>query len=234
MNDLFFVEGTIDEPEVQRSGLESFRPFEGNFGATEALCLRHPPQKDVLGAIPTRPNSSNRAVSRLDILVVHPEYLSPSDTTIPPFIRHQLRGFEFYWVQLACTFSPGRGHTFESARFQITLITEAADPTSTIYLSSPAMAYSLYPDRIEDEYAVTRKISVTPELKLAAFPIEIPLGYERTMSGATYKVRVESFGLQETLAGWIFTRNASHALSGTNSLFLLLRKPRTYTGQGDF
>ena len=236
-NDLFLVEGTIEEEISEVSELESTRPSR-TFRTFEGLPPDRPvprskgamrggePVQGRAGEIPSKAEPSRFGIG-LPIVYTLEDMLA-TNASVANYIKTQLSIYEFHWVQMACSFQPGQGHSFEKARFQVTLLTETDDPASTAMVH-PALAYTLSPDRIEDEYTSTQKLSLTPELKLAAGPLEasIPMpSYERSVSNAAYRARVIAFGLQDTTCGWMFERNSSRELSGTQSLYLLVRKPK--------
>jgi hypothetical protein len=232
IQELFVAEGQL-LPSIQYEsyfrgdeGLESTRPTSKGRSA--------PPDRTFQGRVGTIPTTSAQNMNRFSIglPVVHPldRLHAAMGTAIAPDIQHLLSDYQFFWVQLACTFQAAEGYRFHNARFQVTFLTEPAsgNVSTVLHSISPAIAYDLYPSRLEDEYSVNSKISITPELKLSCASVEAQVGLpamERSTSGNAYRSRIEAFGLQDETSGWRFTSTDSHEISGAYRLYLLLRKP---------
>lgn len=147
--------------------------------------------------------------------------------SLPVDIHLQLQAYEFYQIQLACSFEAGDHYRFHAARFQLALETHpmAAGSPST----PPAIAYDLFPLQLDDQRQVSIKRSLNPEIKFNFNPIEgslvIPI-YERDEEFIHYKSRVKAFDLQGTQPAWSFSRTRSHEIDGAQKLFMIVRKPK--------
>ena len=113
--------------------------------------------------------------------------------SLDPRLQTQCAVFDFHVVQLACSFQASPGYPFRDAFFTIAL---RADPRYAH--RGPAIAYDLYPLRIEDESQISRHLALSPSLKFtyggaeAALPIPT---YETTETYARYTGRVRAFDL---------------------------------------
>lgn len=149
---------------------------------------------------------------------------------MPTAMQQQLADYEFYQIQLACSFQAAPGCHFIDARFSFELKTLPDGPQRL--LTSPienAIAYDLFPLRIEDEQTVTVTRKLSPEMKFgyeqASATLTLPL-LDRVEQRIVYTSRVEAYDLQGTHPAWSFYRTPAHEISGPQRLFLLLRKPK--------
>lgn len=176
-------------------------------------------------------NGPFRAKSRFSIgePVVLPlaKLLSAHKNKLPADIGLQMRQYEFYQVQLACSFEAASNCRFHDARFALALETISTNPTEAV--PGNAIAYDLFPLKFEEEYKVSVKRSLNPEIKFSFDPfsssLALPL-FERTEEYATYSSRIEAFDLQGTEPAWRFSRTTSHEIGGSQKLFMIVRKPK--------
>ena len=158
------------------------------------------------------------------------QLLTEQGEAVPADIRLQMQDFEFWQIQLACSFQPASGCRFSDARFALSLQTLSSD-TNVIAQTNlgKAIAYDLFPLKFEDECKVSIKKSFNPEIKFNFDPISssltLPL-YERSEEYVSYTSRVVAFDLQGTQPAWSFTRTASHEIDGPQKLFMIVRKPK--------
>lgn len=124
--------------------------------------------------------------------------------SLPVDILLQLQAYEFYQIQLACSFEAGDHYRFHEARFQLTLETHPV--AAGISGTPPAIAYDLFPLQLDDQRQVSIKRSLNPEIKFNFNPIEgslaIPI-YERDEEFIHYKNR-RSGGRYACCAGHVF------------------------------
>lgn len=83
--------------------------------------------------------------------------------SLPVDILLQLQAYEFYQIQLACSFEAGDHYRFHEARFQLTLETHPV--AAGISGTPPAIAYDLFPLQLDDQRQVSIKRSLNPEIK---------------------------------------------------------------------
>jgi len=168
------------------------------------------------GTIPGILNSVNRF--SIGTPLVFP--VESSQSAEQRLIPANLAGYEFYRVQLACTFDPAPHYRFHAATFSISLLSEPAQPE--------AIAYDIYPLQALDERKISRKFGITPELKLDVKPVTQVdaklLSVERGSEYIAYSSRIQGFGLQTATIRWQFTRTESHEISGSQPLFVVICK----------
>ena len=158
------------------------------------------------------------------------QLLTERGEAISADIRLQMQHYDFYQIQLACSFQPAPSCRFHDARFALTLQTVPVDTNGiTQLVPGKAIAYDLFPLRIEDEYKVTIKRSFNPEIKFNFDPVTASLAlplYDRTEEYITYTSRIEAFDLQGAQPAWSFTRTVTHEIGGPQKLFMVIRKPK--------
>jgi hypothetical protein len=162
------------------------------------------------------------------VFPVEPETAAPAST------GHELDAFEFYQVQLACSFAAAAGCRFTDARFAVTLHTVANSEQGT---SADAIAYDLFPQLLEDATTVTITSTIKPEISFGYEPVSAKLSLpsrERVEEQIRYSSRVVAFDLQGTNPAWSFYRTDQHEISGPQRLFMLVRKPRHSTVRATF
>ncbi|NWJ98852.1 MAG: hypothetical protein HXX20_24180 [Chloroflexi bacterium] len=157
--------------------------------------------------------------------------LKKSGEEIPADIQLQLKQYDFYLVQFACSFQAGDNSRFHQANFEIKLITEPQDPASPV--AGAAMAYDLYPEKVEDEIKVSKNFTLGPDFKIKAKlgPVEaeasvVPLKIENKQEYVVYNPKLEAFGRQASDISWQFSRTKSHEIGGAQALSVLVRKPK--------
>jgi hypothetical protein len=149
---------------------------------------------------------------------------------VPADMQLQTKYYEFYQIQLTCSFQAAPGCRFHDARFALCLETLPSNPNTPAQPSlGNAIAYDLYPQKVEDDYKISIKRSINPQLTLTSDlsspGISLPL-YEGTEEYIVYKGHIEAFDLQGTQPAWSFTRTRSHEIGGPYKLFLVIRKPK--------
>lgn len=163
------------------------------------------------------------------IVLPFAELMAEQGQAVSASIKLQLPSYDFYQIQLACSFLPAPRCRFHDAHFSLDLQTTPIDPNASQSVPGKAIAYDMFPLNLEDE----RKVSVTwrfhPEFKFTfdslSSSLVLPL-YEQTSEYMTYTSRIVAFDLQGSQPAWDFIRTASHDISGPQTLFLVLRKPK--------
>jgi hypothetical protein len=163
------------------------------------------------------------------IVLPFAQLLTERGEAVSAAIKLQMLSYDFYLVQLACSFQAAPNCRFHDARFSLELQTSPSDISVLEASPGNAIAYDLFPLKLEDERKVRVTWSFHPELKFTFDPISssltLPL-YDRESEYVTYTSRVEAFDLQGTQPAWKFVRTASHDISGPQKLFMTLRKPK--------
>ena len=80
-------------------------------------------------------------------------------------IRMQMSHYEFCRAHLTCSFDPANNCRFFDARFELALTTLPVISNFPINPNEDAIAYDLYPQRIEDERKFSRKYNLGSDLK---------------------------------------------------------------------
>ena len=154
------------------------------------------------------------------------DLLTAQGEKLPPDIQLQRKKYEFYVVQLACSFRAASGCRFYDATFEISLRNPGQDnPTSAPF----PIIYDLAPVLVEDELKVSRKYHINPEIKLDLPMIKADVSaieYEQSSEYLVYQGRVEAYGLQQSEAGWVFKRTKQHEIGQLQRLFVIIRKQK--------
>lgn len=217
MNDMFST-----------NGQSMFLQGEGQFSEEDVLFLEEEnglgAVKGAVGEISTVLRSKSYFSIGEPVVLSLTQLLIERGEAISADIRLQMQHYDFYQIQLTCSFQAATGCRFHDARFALTLQTVPLKTNGiTQVVPSKAIAIDLFPLRIEDERKVSIKRSLNPEIKFnfdpAAASLTLPLN-DRTEEYVTYISRIEAFDLQGTQPAWSFTRTASHEIGGPqNSLW---------------
>lgn len=198
---------------------------EGEFSEEGQQLLEALGGESVRAVYPIR--GKNRVSIGVPISLPLTELLLRRGQDLPADIQLQVRDFEFFQIQFACSFEAGTNYRFHDARFQLALETQPAGSGSTSL--PPAIAYDLFPLQLEDPRQVSIKRSLTPEVTFHFDPlagsVSVPL-YEREEAFLHYTSRLRAFDLQGTHPAWSFARTHAHEIGGPQKLFMILRKPR--------
>lgn len=212
--ELFLVEGQLAEDEIVF--LEETHGFDTT--------------KGVAGEIATPFRAQSYFSIGDPIVLPLAELLATSDEALPADIRLQLHSYEFWQIQLTCSFQAAPGCRFHDARFSLELQTVPIQlNTTTQGVQQYAIAYDLFPLKIEDECKINVKYTFNPEVKFDFNPVSSSLAlpiYERAKEYVVYSSRIEAFDLQGTQPAWSFARTATHEISGPQKLFMIVRKPK--------
>lgn len=212
--ELFLVEGQLAEDEIvfleETHGLDTTKSVTGEI------------------ATPFRAQSYF-SIGNPIVLPLY-ELLATRGEALPADIRLQLHSYEFWQIQLTCSFQAAPGCRFHDARFSLDLQTVPIQPNNTMQgVQQNAIAYDLFPLKLEDECKINVKYGFNPEIKFDFNPVSSSLAlpiYERAKEYIVFNSRVEAFDLQGTRPAWSFTRTANHEISGPQRLFMIVRKPK--------
>ncbi len=211
-------DGVIGSPE------ESLFEGEGEFSEEDEELLETLCGEQIRGIHTIR--QKNRVSIGMPISLPLTQLFLRQGQGIPVDIQLQVHDFEFYQIQLACSFEAGTNYRFHEARFQLVLETQTALGSA---MMPPAIAYDLFPLQLDDQRQVRVKRSLNPEIKFSFDPLSgslsVPL-YERDEEFIHYKSRVKAFDLQGTQPAWSFARTSSHEIDGPQKLFMIVRKPK--------
>jgi hypothetical protein len=154
------------------------------------------------------------------------QILAASNTKLPADVQLQRKEYDFYSVQLACSFKAASGCRFHDARFEFTLYNP---DMPNLPASHHPLIYDLAPELVEDEQKVSRKYNINPDVKLdftVAKAEGSTVGYEHLSEYMVYHGRIEADGLQGSKGGWTFTRTRQHEIGRSQRLFTIIRKPK--------
>lgn len=145
---------------------------------------------------------------------------------LPKDIQSERKEYDFYRVQLACSFKAASGCRFHDARIEFTLHNP---DTPNVPVAQRPMIYDLAPELVEDELKVSRKYGIKPEVKLDFTAVKAKVSaveYEQSSEYIVYYGRIEADGLQESKGGWTFIRTKQHEIGRQQRLFTIIRKPK--------
>jgi len=149
--------------------------------------------------------------------------LYPPDQ-LDPLIAHQLGRYDFWLVRLALGFRPAPECSYSTFSLRVRL--EPKAPHSF----GDAVVYQLEPSEIRHQRKVTRRLMLSPSLKLSLPLLGAvegqPFELERSAEELVYEPAISTFGVQYPEAGWEFTQTGSTPLHGTRELFLVIRLPQ--------
>jgi hypothetical protein len=159
------------------------------------------------------------------------EYFQQSGQTVPADIQLQMQHYEFYQVELACSFQAAQGCRFHDASFALNLEATPTDPNAPPQSASAhAIAFDLFPLLVEDEGKITIKQSLGPEITFgfdhASSRLKLPYSKERSWEHVSYRSRIVAVGLRTSQPNWQFTRTDTREIEGSQRLFMILRKPK--------
>lgn len=158
------------------------------------------------------------------------DYFQKEGQNVPTSIQLQMQRYEFYQVELACSFLAAKGCRFHDASFALNLETIPADPNAPpLAFSENAIAFDLFPLLVEDECKINIRQGLVPEITFgfdhASSSLRLPYK-ERSLEYLTYRSRIVAVGLRTSRPMWQFTRTDSHEIEGSQRLFMILRKPK--------
>jgi hypothetical protein len=164
-----------------------------------------------------------RAPSRISIgePVVAP--LAPGDRRVSA-LRTHFAQYEFFQVELACSFAAAAGCRFSDARFEVALSTEPPAETT----AQEAIAYELSPLQLEDPQEVTASSSkpgVAVKFEPASATLTLP-SHEEVRKYVGYSSVMAASGLRTSRPVWSFYRTDQREINGSHLLQMLVRKPR--------
>lgn len=132
-----------------------------------------------------------------------------------------LRAADFYLLELACSFRPGKDSTVAFARLDVYLQPKTG--------SSVPIAFDLYPREIYNEITTNWKVGIAPSLNFSAFEgvkLEGKLGEMlTTISFRKLEPVVVGYGLLQPTCGWDFEAPKNMPLRGVKSGYLIVKKP---------
>lgn len=140
-----------------------------------------------------------------------------SNTQIPKNISVKLKGSDYYFIRLACSFRPQyKEIAIENAKFCLFF-----QPTN----GEIPIAYDMHPILIENEVKKNVKVSLNPTLKF--FQIEADIG--KIDFGFEYNELIPSIsatGLMETNPAWEYQEAPGYSIQGSKLMHILLRAPK--------
>jgi hypothetical protein len=223
----------MDEQSIIDAPLTTLFEAEGQINEIDALLLEKKynvgPVRRAEGETSVRFRERSR-FSIADPLAYSIEKLLRPEQ-LPSSIQSDMNKFEFYMTRLACSFDPAEGCRFHDARFEIKLFTVPTDPAA---LPGEAIAYDLSPMKSEDKRIITDNYKLSPEIEInKEVSLTLPF-YEKSIQYTSNTSYLEAVNPQGPNPEWKFTHTSLHRISGSQLLFMLVRKPKGTHVQATF
>jgi|GEM_PF-2140816 len=149
---------------------------------------------------------------------------------VPAETKQLLNKYELYLVQLTCSFTPAPKTRFTGVRFQVELTTTYSAGSNE---TEKAIALDLFPEDTNDEIKVSKKFSLSPELKIKPtfFKVDVEASLKvgevsKTEDYIVYVPRIEISAKQTSRFFWNFQPTKLHELRGAHEMVILIRKPK--------
>jgi hypothetical protein len=143
-----------------------------------------------------------------------------TDPDLKQFIEQQSKQWNFYAVQLGCSFATGNGEEFEQAFVQVNLSLEG--PAGT---DSP-IAWSMRPLKLSEKTEVTDKVALGAELKF------LKPSVSREVKGSREAVFLQAYNEMRADPYWRLKGNAGMVIEGAQRLHMVVRVPRSLQARG--
>lgn len=153
---------------------------------------------------------------------------------IPYELDSMKEKYDFYQVQLGCSFDPDPTCLFEDAKFGMTLY---AKDNSNNEVGEP-LVLDMFPNKIESEIKYNSNYTITDSLKLK-FSEFLGIGTERQTSEnieyIKYEPEIEGHGIKTEEVYWKFKKTNEKNLSGNKDpLYVIVRIPKESKLTGKF
>ena len=141
-----------------------------------------------------------------------------TDLDLKQFIEEQSKQWNFFAVQLACTFAAGEGEQFEQAFIKVAL---SATGTAS---AEPPVAWSMRPLKLTEKTDVSNKLELGAELKFTPLASVKPtVSMER--KGASETVFLQAYNELRADPYWRFKANSGPAIEGAQRMHMVVRVP---------
>jgi hypothetical protein len=132
------------------------------------------------------------------------------DAQLRAFVEAETQ-YRYHLVYLAGTFLPAEDEPFKSVRLVVKLFRKDAS------MSSLPLAWSMQPERLEDQVETSSKATLGADLKI------LNLGLERGSSRTLRNVSLQALHLLESNPTWVLERTKSGDISGCQRFVLVVR-----------
>jgi hypothetical protein len=136
------------------------------------------------------------------------------------FVRES-KDYRFLLLHFACSFRPMDGESFAEAWFKVRL-------SATL---DKAIAWSMTPERLTDEYKLTNSVTLGAGLKLQPVTVKAETSAEREATVA--EVYIEALNLLASDPVWELRRTRSRELRGLHQVQLVARLHREARGRAE-
>lgn len=136
------------------------------------------------------------------------------------FIRTQPEA-RFFRLEMAVTFAPEADEPIDT--FWITIRMRRASGAG----EPEPIAWSMKPDRVEDEVTSNAKISFGPQLEV------VNLGFELGTSRVRKEIVLETRYLRQSTPQWVVRKTGSSSIIGSQLFILVARVPRDEAVEGE-
>ena len=161
-------------------------------------------------------------------------YLNQKGENIPWNIQEKSDRFDFYLVNISCSFLPDLGCYFTWARLGIILSAVINDKITNV---SPTVI-DMFPTEILQESKFEKTFSLSSSLNLEFFSVKGVLGTDNKKTkteGIIYQPELISFGIGSSEVAWQFSATNEKGIWGNKSgLTLLVRTLKHSSIHGQF
>lgn len=126
----------------------------------------------------------------------------------------------FFRLEMAVTFAPQDGEPIDTFWMTTQLRHQSGGEPEPI-------AWSMKPDRVEDEVTTDAKISFGPQLEI------LNLGFELGTSRVRKEIALETRYLRQSKPQWIVRKTGSSSITGSQLFVLVARLPRGVAVEGE-
>lgn len=135
-------------------------------------------------------------------------------------------GFTYTLVELGATFSPAHGERILQAWLMATLSVPGAEGGPAAQVSSPAIAWSMTPDRLSTPLSQSLGVEVSADFQIFS------VGLNRNRSTEGSEIWLEALNIRCHDPVWEFTQTSTTRVYGGHTLNLMVRSPAGTPVQG--
>jgi hypothetical protein len=144
------------------------------------------------------------------------------DAELRHFLKEEAADSDFYLLHLTCTLKHDEDEPFTEALLELDLTAAGA--------AVPPIAWSMQPDRLSHAVEVSRKVTLTPTMKILGVGVEVAGEAGRTV--VKQQAFLEAMYELESTPSWGLYRTSSTELRGLYRFHLVVRTPKNTTVTG--
>lgn len=141
---------------------------------------------------------------------------STDDAELRHFLKEEAADSDFYLLHLTCSLKHDEDEPFTEALLELDLTADGA--------AVPPIAWSMQPDRLSHAVEVSRKVTLTPTLKILGVGVEVAGEAGRTVT--KQQAFLEAMYELESTPSWALYRTSSTELRGMYRFHLVVRTPK--------